>query len=140
VRAMRSIIPTMVGIFGLTSPALAGPSGSFEGLLVKAILANAAGECPASLMASNLKAACDQNLPTFIDTLTRLGPIKTTSFEGMRTLPSGPAEVYKVTFVHGEMTFIINTQGDGKALNLLAPDPPNWDISSYSSSSTAAQP
>jgi hypothetical protein len=138
-KTMISVISLMVSILGLTTPALAGAAGSYEGLLVKAILANAAGECPASLMDPVLKAACDQNLPTFIDTLTRLGPIKTTSFEGMRSIPSGPAEIYKVTFAHGDLTWIINTQGDGKILNLLAPDPPNWDNGSHSSS-TAAKP
>lgn len=129
-KTMISVISIMVSILGFTTPALAGAPGSYEDLLVKAILANAAGECPASLMASDLKAACDQQLPTFIDTLTRLGAIKTTSFEGMRTLKTGPAEVYKVTFVHGELTWIISTQGDEKILNLLTPEPPNWDIGS----------
>jgi hypothetical protein len=136
-KTMFSVISMMVTIVGLTTtPALAG---SHENLLVQALLANAAGECPSSLMADDIKAACDQQLPTFNDTLTQLGSIKTTSFQGMRTLKSGPAEVYKVIFVHGEMTWIINTQADGKILVLWAPDPPNWAIGSYSKN-TAAQP
>jgi hypothetical protein len=117
---------------------VAGGPESYEDLLVQALLANAAGECPASLMAPNLKAACDRDLPRFIHTLNRLGALKSTAFQGMRNLPSGPAEVYKVTFVHGEMTFTINAQDDGKAVNLLTLGPPRWEIDSKGTH-TAAQ-
>jgi hypothetical protein len=132
-----SVISMTASILGLTVPALASAAGDHEDLLVKALLANAAGECPASIMTADMKAACDQQLPTFRDTLTRLGSIKATSFQGMSTLKNGPAEVYRVTFVHGEMTWIIDTQGDGKIRVLWAPNPPNWDIGSYSSGSAA---
>lgn len=138
-KTMLSVIPIMVGILGFTAPVFASAGGSHEDLLVKALMANATGKCPASFMAADVKARCDQQLPTFLDTLTRLGSIKMTTFQSMRTLESGPAEVYKVTFMHGEMTWLISTQADGKIFVLWAPDPPNWDIGSFSRSD-AAQP
>jgi hypothetical protein len=79
-----------------------------------------------------IKADCDQQLPAFKETLIKLGPLKATNFQGMRTLKSGPAEVYKVTFEHGEMTWIINTQEDGRIRVLWAPNEPTWNIGSFS--------
>jgi hypothetical protein len=127
------IFMPMALILELMSPAWAAQAaGTHEDILVKALIANAAGECPASLMAKDIKAACDQQLPAFKETLIKLGQLKATSFQGMRALKSGPAEVYKVTFEHGDMTWIINTQDDGKILVLWAPNEPDWDVGSFS--------
>jgi hypothetical protein len=77
-------------------------------------------------------------LPVFKETLVKLGSINAASFQGMRTIESGPAEVYKVSFEHGEMTWIINTQEDGRILVLWAPNEPTWDLGSFSRKSDSA--
>jgi len=138
---MKALIFTpMVCVLALMTPAwAAAAAGTHEDILVEALIANAAGECPAALMANDIKAACDQQLPVFQETLIKLGQLKATSFQGMRALKSGPAEVYKVTFEHGDMTWIINTQDDGKILVLWAPNGPNWDIGSFSRSIAASE-
>jgi hypothetical protein len=134
------IFMPMALILGLMAPAWAAAAGgTHEAILVRALIANAAGECPAALMAKDIKADCDQQLPAFKDTLIKLGQLKTTSFQGMRALKSGPAEVYKVTFEHGDMTWIINTQDDGKILVLWAPNEPNWDIGSFSRNTAVSE-
>ena len=133
------IFTPMVFILALMTPAwAAAAAGTHEDILVRALIANATGECPATLMAKDIKADCDQQLPAFKETLIKLGQLKATSFQGMRALKSGPAEVYKVTFEHGDMTWIINTQDDGKILVLWAPNEPNWDIGSFSHSAAVS--
>jgi len=113
---------------------LAGDAGSHEALLVQALFANAAGECPAILMANDMKADCDRQLPAFKETLVKLGALRATSFQGTRALESGPAEVYRVSFEHGDMIWMIGTQDDGKIRVLWAPNAPEWNIGSFSRS------
>jgi hypothetical protein len=125
------VFAAIVSIFVLVNSARGGDSGTHEAILVQALLTNAAGECSATLMAPAIKADCDQQLPGFKETLTKLGILKSTSFQGMRTLRSGPAEVYKVTFEHGDMTWIINTQEDGRIRVLWAPNEPTWNMGSF---------
>jgi hypothetical protein len=124
------IFAMMVCGFALATPGWSAVGGRHEEILVRALIANAAGDCPEQLMAQDIKADCDQQLPGFRETLVKLGQLRATSFQGMRALKTGPAEVYKVTFEHGDMTWIINTQDDGKILVLWAPHEPNWDIGS----------
>jgi hypothetical protein len=114
-------------LVGTATAVLAAPPETTESLLIATLQANASGECPDALMAAALKAECEQNLPTFVDILKRLGSIQAAQFQGTETIPSGPAEIYKVTFANGDMTFIINTLDDGRAMTLIAPDPPHWN-------------
>jgi hypothetical protein len=83
-------------------------------------------------MAPGIKADCDQQLPAFKETLIKLGTLKAIDFQGTRALKVGPAEVYKVTFEHGDMTWIISTQEDGRINELSAPNGPEWSIGSFS--------
>jgi hypothetical protein len=114
------------GWLAASTPVRAELPETTEGLLVAALEANAAGQCPASLMAFVLQSECERNLPTLSALLKRLGPIQSVDFQGTDSLPNGPAEVFKVTFANGDMTFIINTQDDGRAMSLVSPDPPHW--------------
>jgi hypothetical protein len=91
-KTMLGVVPMTVGILGFTTTVFASAGGSHHDLLVKARMANATGECPASFMAADVKARCDQQLPTFLDALTSLGPIRMTSFQSMRTLESPTAQ------------------------------------------------
>jgi hypothetical protein len=138
---MKALIFTpMVLILALITPAWAAAAvGTHEDILVKALIANAAGECPASLMAKDIKADCDQQLPLFKETLIKLGQLKATNFQGMRALKAALQKSIKVTFEHGDMTWIINTQDDGKILVLWAPNKPNWDIGSFSRSTAVSE-
>jgi hypothetical protein len=136
---MKALIVTAIAlVIAWGSPGWAGDAASHEAILVQTLIANAAGECPAALMAPGIQADCDQQLPAFKETLIKLGPLKATNFQGMRTLESGPAEVYNVTFEHGDMTWIINTQDDGRIQVLWAPNEPTWNLGSFSRT-TAAQ-
>src|ERR1700761_5091262 len=116
---------TLLATLGTAAPLLAGTGGQNEGLLIRALLANAEGNCPAELMGAGIKADCERQLPQFRATLTRLGPIKSTRFQGVRTLETGSAEVYQVAFQHGEMVWLINTQDDGRIQVLWAPNEPH---------------
>ena len=117
-------------VYALASTTSAWAGGG-EDVLIRALIANADGECPATLMAPGIKADCDRQLPAFRETLTKLGTLQATSFQGTRALQSGPAEVYKVTFGHGDMTWIIRTQEDGRLQLLWAPDGPEWNIGTF---------
>jgi hypothetical protein len=130
---MKALIFTAIVHVIVAAPcAWASDAGNHEALLVQALFANAAGECPATLMASDIKAHCDQPLPMFKETLINLGTLRATTFQGMRALKSGPAEVYKVTFEHGDMAWIISTQEDGRIRVLWAPNGPEWNNGSFS--------
>jgi hypothetical protein len=133
------IITAVVYALAWAPSASAGNAGTHEALLVQVLIANTAGECPATLMAPGIEATCDQQLPVFKETLIKLGPLKTTSFQGMRSLKSGPAEVYRVSFEHGDMTWIINTQEDGRADVFWAPNEPTWNIGSFSRTAASDQ-
>lgn len=119
-------------VYVLASRPDAWSSDAGEDLLLHALIANAAGECPATLMAPSIKADCDRQLPAFRETLVKLGTPRATSFQGTRELKGGPAEVYKVTFEHGDMTWIIRTQEDGRLQLLWAPNGPEWNVGSFS--------
>lgn len=124
------IAATVGGIVFAASAFAAG--GKYEDLLLQALMANAAGECPASLMRDELKKSCDSQLPELKDELTKLGAFKEISFQSTRPLDGGPAEVYKVSFEHGDWIWVLNAQNDGKMFWAFAPNPPTWDIASYS--------
>lgn len=113
-----------------------GPSGAaggkYEGLLLQVLMANAAGECPAALMRDELKKSCESQLTDIKDKLAKLGPIKGISFQTTRPSEGGPAEVYKVTFEHGDWTWALNAGSDGKMLWAFSLGQPNWDIGSFS--------
>jgi formylglycine-generating enzyme len=114
---------------------LQGPSGAaggkYENLLLQVLMANAAGECPAALMRDELKKSCELQLPDLKDKLAKLGPFKGISFQTTRPLEGGPAEVYKVTFDHGDWTWILNAESDGKEFLAFSLGQPNWDIGSF---------
>jgi hypothetical protein len=131
VDALSKCIAATAGAIVLASSVFAA-GGKYEGLLLQVLLANAAGECPASLMRDELKESCDSQLPELKNTFSKLGELKSISFQSMRPLEGGPAEVYKVTFEHGDWTWVLNTGSDGKMFLAFSLGHPDWDIGSYS--------
>jgi hypothetical protein len=129
--ALSKCIAATAGVVVLASSAFAA-GGKYEGLLLQALMANAAGECPASLMREELKNSCDSQLPDLKEKFAKLGAFKEISFQSTRPLDGGPAEVYKVSFEHGEWIWVLNAQSDGKMFWAFAPNPPTWDIGSFS--------
>jgi len=101
----------------------AQPSLHFEALLTDAMLAESHGECPADLMAPNVKAACDEQMPRLKGVFERLGPLQKTTFE--RTLSKEgnavPVEIYNVEFQHGTWEWQVRTDETGKLHILWAP-------------------
>jgi hypothetical protein len=131
VDASSKCIAATAGAIVLASSVFAA-GGKYEGLLLQVLMANAAGECPASLMRDELKKSCDSQLPDLKDTFHKLGALKSVSFQSMRPLEGGPAEVYKVNFEHGDWTWVLNAGSDGKEFWAFSLGQPHWDIGSYS--------
>jgi hypothetical protein len=129
--ALARCIAATVGGIVLFSSAFAD-GGRYGGLLLQVLMANAAGECPVSLMRDELKESCDSQLPDLKDKFAKLGPFKGIRLQSTRQVDGGPAEVYKVSFEHGDWIWVLNTQSDGKIFSAFAPNPPTWDIGSYS--------
>jgi hypothetical protein len=129
--ALSRCIAAAAGGIVLVASAYAA-RGKYEGLLLQALMANAAGECPASLMRDELKKSCDSQLPDLKDKFAKLGAFKGITFQSTRPLDGGPAEVYKVSFEHGEWIWVLNVQSDGKMFWAFSLGEPNWDIGSYS--------
>ena len=128
--AFRQCIAATAGLIVWASCAEAA-EGKYEGLLLQVLMANAAGECPASLMGEELKRSCDAQLPDLKDKLAKLGALKGVSFQSTRPSDSGLAEVYKVSFEHGEWIWVLAAQSDGRMYWAFAPSPPTWQIGSY---------
>jgi hypothetical protein len=129
-RALSKSIAAAAGAIALASSAFAA-EGKYEGLLLQALMANAEGECPAAVMRDVIKKSCESQLPALKDTFSKLGAFKEITFQSTRVLDGGPGEVYKVSFTHGEWIWVLNAR-DGKIYWGFAPDPPTWDIGSYS--------
>jgi hypothetical protein len=106
--ALSRCIAAAAGGIALVASAYAA-GGKYEGLLLQALMASAAGECPASLMRDELKQSCDSQLPDLKDKFARLGAFKGITFQSTRPLDGGPAEVYKVSFEHGEWIWVLNS-------------------------------
>jgi hypothetical protein len=98
--------------------AFAADGGKNGALLTQVLMASAQGECPTGLMAPTLVGACRQQMPGMGQRLLSLGAIQSAEFLGTQQTQMGPAEVYLVTFQSGKMTWMINTQPDGKILVL----------------------
>lgn len=88
--------------------------GQFRDLLVKALQSTAGGKCPANIMGETLLDACQQQMPGMGKVIAQKGSIKEALFRGIQQMPSGPAEVYRVQFERGSMTWVLNTGADGK--------------------------
>ena len=128
----RSGAPSFVMLTNHGHGPLGAVGGKYEGLLLQVLMANAAGECPAALMRDELRKSCESQLPDIKDKLAKLGPIKGISFQTTRPSEGGPAEVYKVTFEHGDWTWALNAGSDGKMFWAFSLGQPNWDIGSFS--------
>ena len=129
-RALSKCIAATAGAIAIAASALAA-EGKYEDLLLQALMANADGECPAALMRDEIKKSCESQLPALTDTFAKLGAFKGITFQSTRALDGGPGEVYKVSFEHGEWIWVLNAR-DGKIYWGFAPNPPTWDIGSYS--------
>jgi hypothetical protein len=128
------------GLVGLASPLSADSAGKYEDPLIQAMMAEAVGKCPASLMADVIKEACDQQMPDLKSVFARLGTLKKVSYQGTKSLRSGPAENYKVNFDHGDWFWMIQIQTDGKISVLWAPEGPIWDMGSSTVPGSTASP
>jgi hypothetical protein len=92
-----------------------------DGLLKQVLSESAKGNCPQSLMSPLLRVTCLSQMPRMGQVLAAKGSIEKTEFMGMQATQMGPAEVYKVTFSAGTMTWMINTGPDGKIVVLWSP-------------------
>ena len=91
------------------------PEGRLKTKVVDALKAVAAGTCPEKLMNAVLLDACEQHLDRMKSRLRELGPIKEAKFRGLEPLPNGgEAEVYRVVFESGEMTWMAQVGPNGK--------------------------
>jgi len=95
--------------------------GQHAQLLKTALTASAKGECPGNIMSALLKSACEQQQPGMGQSLAQRGSITGTEYVGLQQTQMGPAEVYKVKFQQGILTWMINTGPDGKIVVLWSP-------------------
>lgn len=89
--------------------------GKLKDKVIAALQSTAAGTCPEKLMAVLLLDQCEQQLERMQSALSSLGPIKEARYRGIEKLPNGiDAEVYRVVFTRGSMTWIAAAGPDGK--------------------------
>lgn len=93
---------------------LAQNDGRHKDLLIQALRSSASGNCPATIMSPMLQDACERQMPNMANSLRQLGSIKSAAYRGEQQSANGLAEVYRVTFERGTMTWMINTGQDGK--------------------------
>lgn len=95
--------------------------GQNVSLLKQALSEAAGGNCSSKLMSPLLLATCRQQMPVMGQRLAQLGSIQDAEYLGIEQTPSGPAEVYQVSFEQGGMTWMISTGPNGKIVILWSP-------------------
>ena len=100
------------------SPCVAQSGGRHKELLIQALTASASGSCPPEIMSTMLVDACEQQMPSLGAMLKQRGKIQGATYRGDQVSNAGPAEVYRVQFSQGSMTWMINTGPDGKIVVL----------------------
>lgn len=89
--------------------------GQYAADLQRIIAETAAGTCPADLMAEQLLAACQQQLPQMSAGLASLGAVQSVTFTGAEDRPTGRVETYTVVFANDvTLTWGIGGKVDGK--------------------------
>lgn len=107
------------GLLAISSIQLASAQeGKLKEKLIEALKASADGECPAQLMSPMLQDTCERQMPNLAQALKQRGKITGASFRGTQQGGAGEAEVYRVNFEAGSMTWMISTGTDGK-INVL---------------------
>lgn len=97
-------------------------SGKLKDKVIAALQSTAAGTCPEKLMAVLLLDQCEQQLERMQPALSRLGAIKEARYRGIERFPNGvEAEVYRVVFERGSMTWTAAAGPDGKLSVLWSP-------------------
>ncbi|MCL4813494.1 MAG: hypothetical protein KJ061_13460 [Vicinamibacteraceae bacterium] len=130
-RAPLALAPALVlalslGLAQIPRPTLAQSIDPDGGLLrakvTDALNAVARGACPEELMAPLLLDACEMQLPRMKPHLAGLGPIERLRFRGIEQMPNGvEAEVYRVVFRSGQMTWAAAAGPNGKLVVLFSP-------------------
>lgn len=108
----------MAFILSASTLSSAQDGGQYKDLLIRALTASASGICPEDIMSAMLQDACEQQMPKLATALKQRGKIRGATFRGMQQSNAGPAEVYRVQFDQGMMTWMINTGPDGKIVVL----------------------
>jgi hypothetical protein len=118
----RLSLVLVVGVCGyLSALAQAQSAGPSRQKVIDALTAVAGGSCPERLMNATLLDACEQQLERMQAALQRLGSIKEARYRGKEPLPNGvEAEVYRVVFENGQMTWIAALGPNGKLSLLLS--------------------
>lgn len=106
------------GSASASSAAASAATGANGPLLQKAIEANAQGTCPADLMGPELLAACQQQIAGIHPMLTAKGKITKLDFLGTQ----GQAEIWRVTYEHGDQVWGIAVGSDGKIAGMWTHD------------------
>jgi len=100
----------------------AAPAGADGVLLQKALEANAQGNCPADLMAADLRTACLQQIVDIQPMMSAKGKITRLEFLGAQTNPAGQVETWLVVYEHGAQLWTISVGPDGKISGMFSKD------------------
>ncbi|RZI84823.1 MAG: hypothetical protein EOP38_07560 [Rubrivivax sp.] len=105
----------------LAAPAFAQSDGQYRQQLIDALGEAAKGRCSERLMSPMLQETCEKQMPAMGDAIRGKGAILGATYRGQQQVPGGMAEVYRVKFDRGGMTWMINLQADGKIYTLWSP-------------------
>jgi hypothetical protein len=113
---------TALAVALIQASATAQESGKLKDKVTASLKSVAGGSCPESLMNALLLDQCEQQLDRMQDAISKLGPIKEARYRGIERLPTGvDAEVYRVVFERGSMTWMAATGPNGKLSVLWSP-------------------
>lgn len=105
----------------LAASAFAQNDGQYRKQLLDALGEAAKGRCPERLLSPMLQDTCETQMPAMGNSLRQKGAILGATYRGQQQVPGGMAEVYRVKFDQGDMTWMINLQSDGKIYTLWSP-------------------
>lgn len=105
----------------LAASAFAQSDGQYRQQLLDALGEAAKGRCSERLMSPMLQDTCEKQMPAMGNSLRQRGAILGATYRGLQQVPGGMAEVYRVKFDKGDMTWMINLQADGKIYTLWSP-------------------
>lgn len=105
----------------LAGTAFSQSDGQYRQKLLDALAEAAKGKCSQALMSPLLQETCEKQMPAMGHALQSKGAIRDAAYRGQQQVPGGMAEVYRVKFDQGEMTWMINLQADGKIYTFWTP-------------------
>ncbi|HSC29934.1 MAG TPA: hypothetical protein VLD67_21825 [Vicinamibacterales bacterium] len=110
-----AVLLMILPVSGASGSQIDESGGTLRATLTDALTEMAKGNCSDKLIGPMILDACEKQISKLKPALQQLGEVKNVRYRGIEQLPSGVgAEVYRVVFAKGEMTWMVAAGPNGK--------------------------